>query len=209
MQRLVVLALSVVVFVTLLGAGPAGAAKPDRYRSQIFNAYWNSRHKISHHTYHKTQWYTGVYSSGDEFFSDLYKNVQRCTRHAGHTRCKEITNWYGSIRDLGTGSFAIDRKLDTGTLTATYRLDDAQTGKLVGVTAVTVNLIGVGDVATERSRETYTEGCRTFRYSSKSSERAAYATGTFQIGTQAAEKFGFTADAFMSRGSQLEFSKTC
>src|SRR2546423_15514969 len=126
MQRLVVLALSIVLFATLLGTDPAVAAKPERYRSQIFNAYWSSRHKISAHTFHKTQWYTGVYSSGDEFFSDLYRNVQRCTRHAGHLRCKEISNWYGSVRDLGTGSFVIDRKLDTGALTATYRLNDAE-----------------------------------------------------------------------------------
>jgi hypothetical protein len=208
MRRLIVLILGVAVLATL-SASPASAAKPDRYRSQIFNAYWNSRRKISNTTYDKTQWYAGVYSSGDEFFSDLYRNVQQCTRHAGQTRCKEISDWYGSIRALGTGSFVIDRKLDTGTLTATYRLDDAQSGQFVGVTAVTVNLIGVGDVGTDRYRETYTDGCRTFRYSSKSSHRNAYATGTFQIGTQAAVKFGFTADAFMSRGSALEFSKSC
>ena len=84
MKRFVVLVLSLAVFLTL-GMNPAGAAKPERYRSQAFNAYWNSRQRIDRNTYDRTQWYAGVYSSGDRFFSDLYKNVERCTRRAGHS----------------------------------------------------------------------------------------------------------------------------
>src|SRR6266571_8858038 len=144
MQRFAVLVLSMALFVTL-GTNPAGAAKPDHYRSQVFNAYWNSRRKIDRTTYVRTQWYAGVYSSNDQFFSDLYKDVVRCTRHAGHTRCRSVSDWYGSIRHLGAGSFSIDQKLDTGTLTATYRLRDSRAGTLVGVTAVSVALVGVGD----------------------------------------------------------------
>ena len=208
MRRVVVLVLSLAVL-GALGMSPANAAKHERYRSEIFNAYWNSHHKVDSTTFDRQTWYVGVYSSGDNFFSDLYRSVEQCSKLSGHIRCKQVSYWYASIRKLGSGTFSIDRKLDTGSLTATYDLVDKTNKVDLGTTNVSVSLTGYGNLSSYTDRETYTDGCRSFRYSDKSKSRSAYASGTYQIGSDPSQSFGFTSNAFMSRGSSVDFSKTC
>jgi hypothetical protein len=207
MSRFVLVAMAATVLVgSAVGTASAG---PDKSTSQIFNAYWDSRHKVDDTHYLRTEWYSGVYSSGSGFFSDLYKSVDLCSHQSGRTRCSEEDYWYGSIDSLGTGSLNIDSKLDTGAFTATYSLRDEFTKKVVGTTTVTVNLTGYGNISSEKYRDTYTNGCTTVKESGTSQWRAAYATGTYTIGTQAPEHFGFTDNAYMRIGSSLEFVKTC
>jgi hypothetical protein len=207
-RRAMVLVLTLAVLVPW-GMSPANAAKHQRYKSEIYNAYWSSRKKIDSNTYVETTWYSGVYASGDNFWSDLYKSVDRCTKVSRRIRCHGVSYWYGDIRALGTGSFTIDRKLETGSFTGTYTLKDETNKTLIGTTTISVNLTGTGSISTYSDRETYKSGCRTFRYASKSKQRSATATGTYQIGSHPAKSFGSTSNAFMSRGSQLNFSKTC
>jgi hypothetical protein len=195
-----------------LGAMGAQAAKPDKYDNKFFDAYWNSRRKIDHDTYLKTTWYSGVYVSGDSsFWSDLYKNTELCHRLDGRDRCSQRANWYDSIDSLGSGSFTIDTRLNSGQLTATYELHDysAHHQPLVGITAVTVDLVGVGTVTKSTQRYTYSDGCNTYRYSGRSKSRSAEASGTYQIGTDAARNFGTSDDSTMSAGTSIEVSHTC
>ena len=193
-----------------LGTQIANATKPERYSSQVFNAYWNHRRKIDNHKFRLSQWYTGVYSSGEDFWSDLYKSVSVCTHDDnGRQRCKSKSYWYGAIQDLGSGSFSVDQKLESWSLDATYPLEDARTEEPLGDTTVSVQLTGVGSITKYSDRETYQDGCNTFRYSSRSEQRGAEATGTYRIAGQDGKNFGRTTDAFMSQGSNLQSSKTC
>jgi hypothetical protein len=195
-----------------LGATGAQAAKPEKYDNTFFNAYWNSRRKVDNDTYLRTTWYSGVYLSGnDSFWSDLYKNTEVCQKLEGRDRCHQKTNWYDSIDSLGSGSFTIDSRLDGGQLTATYRLRDysGHTHTLVGITTITVDLVGVGNVSKSTERYTYTDGCNTYRYSGRSKSRNAEASGTYQIGTDAARNFGTTDNAYMSTGTSIELAHSC
>jgi hypothetical protein len=195
-----------------LGTGIASAGKPERYVSQSFNAYWNHRRKIDRTHYIQSQWYAGVYDSGEDFWSDLYKSVRLCTKgDDGRTRCRSKAFWYGDINDLGDGSFTIDSQLETGSLEATYRLEsrEGRDEELIGRTTISVQLTGVGDISKNSYRATYQEGCNTFRYTSRSEYRRAEATGSFSIKGGTEGSFGTTQDGYMSQGSSMDFSKTC
>lgn len=211
MRKALVILWGALLLVSMGGTG-AQAAKPDRYQNKFFDAYWNSRRKVDNDTYLRIQWYSGVYVSGEgDFWSDLYKHVDVCQKRDGRDRCHQKANWYDSIDSLGSGTFSIDGRLDVGQLTATYRLKDysEQHHPLVGVTAVTVDLVGVGDVTKRSERYTYSDGCNTYRYSGRSKDRDAEASGTFQIGTDVARSFGTTDNAFMSAGTSIEVDHTC
>jgi hypothetical protein len=195
-----------------LGATGAGAARPEKYDNRFFNAYWNTRRKVDNDTYLRTTWYSGVYTSGEgDFWSDLYKDVERCQKLDGRDRCRQKTYWYDSINDIGSGSFTIDSRLDGGQLTATYQLRDrsGHDHQLIGSTLVTVDLAGVGNVSKSTERYTYDDGCNSYRYSGKSKSRDAQASGTYQIGTDAARSFGTTDNAYMSAGSSITVEHNC
>jgi hypothetical protein len=195
-----------------LGATASRAAKPERYDNKFFDAYWNSRRKIDHDTYLKITWYSGVYVSGEgSFWSDLYKNTDLCHRRDGRDRCQQRANWYDSIDSLGSGSFTIDSRLEGGQLTATYELHNysGRHHPLVGITTVTIDLVGVGTVTKRTERYTYDDGCNTYRYSGRSKNRDADASGTYQIGTDAARNFGTTDNSSMSVGTAIEVTHNC
>lgn len=207
--------LAVLIGASLLvpfGAIAANAAKPSRYTSTSFNAYWDTRRKIDNDTYLRIEWYSGVYDSGEgNQWSDLYKDVERCDKRVGHDRCHQKTWWYDSIDNFGTGGFTVDRRLDTGHLDATYRLVSYDHGgrTLVGVTSVSVDLVGVGDLNKTRYSYTDQEGCSKYTYSGRSESRSATATGTYTIGDAAPANFGSTDNANMSAGTNVEVVHTC
>ncbi len=187
---------------------PGASAAPQKYNSKVFNAYWTTRQWIDSDTYLRTTWYSGVYESGDGFWSDLYKDVERCDQRAGNDRCKSVRFWYGDINDLGTGSFTMDSKLASGHLTATYKLQTYKRGQrvVIGKTTVSVDLVGTGHVARSSDSSTYSSGCVRFSYRDHYKTRDANATGTYQIGTGTAHDFGGVSDpgTFMSVGKALE-----
>jgi hypothetical protein len=200
---------SVVGVMLLLPLGALGArAAPEKYPSKFFNAYWNTRAKIDSTDYKKIQWYSGVYDSGDgNFWSDLYRSVQRCEKRDGPDRCHGGSFWYGDINDLGDGTFTMDSTLTTGHLDATYRLHTWQNGQriLIGKTAISVDLVGTGDVTRSSESYTYTSGCYRYSYRGHSKNRDADATGTYQIGSDPAKDFGGVSDfAYMSVGKAIE-----
>ena len=207
MRRTIVVLVGALLLVPAWTTG-ASAAKPERYDNRFFNAYWNSRRKVDHDTYLRVTWYSGVYASGDDdFWSDLYKDVERCQKRDGRDRCHQKTFWYDSINSIGSGSFDIASTLDGGNLTATYRLRDGSTR--IGPTTVNVDLTGVGDVTKSTERYTYDDGCNSYRYSGKSKSRDAQASGTFQIEGGDVQSFGTTDNAYMSAGTSITISHEC
>jgi hypothetical protein len=211
MRRAIVVLLGALLLVPAWATG-ASAAKPQKYDNQFFNAYWNSRRKVDHDTYLRITWYSGVYVSGDtDFWSDLYKDVESCQKQTGHDRCHQKSYWYDSINSIGDGSFTIDRTLNGGNLTATYRLRDrsGRHSTLIGNTTVNVDLVGVGDVSKSTERYTYSDGCETYRYSGRSKSRSAQASGTFTIEGGDSGNFGTTDNAYMSAGSSISIEHDC
>jgi len=211
MRRAIVVLVGALVLLPAWTTG-ASAARPERYDNRFFNAYWNSRRKVDRDTYLRITWYSGVYTSGaDDFWSDLYKDVERCQKLNGRDRCHQTSYWYDSIDSIGDGSFDIDRTLNGGTLTATYRLRDrsGHRSTLIGDTTVNVTLVGVGDVSRSTERYTYSDGCETYRYSGKSKSRDAEASGTFRIEGGDGGRFGTTDNAYMSAGTSITIEHDC
>lgn len=212
MRRFIAVLLGAALLVPIGSVG-AHATRPERYKSVYFNAYWNTRRKIDHDTYLRTTWYSGAYDSGEgEFWSDLYKDTERCQKRDGADRCRQKSYWYGDINSVGDGgSFAIDGTLDAGNLVATYRLHTYDHGhrRLVGATTIAVDLVGTGDLQEYRESYTYTDGCNRFTYRGRYRTRDATATGTYAIGDAAARSFGESDFVYMSAGTSISHQHTC
>jgi hypothetical protein len=208
-----ILAMAVVAAVGLVGLGaPAANAVSEKYQSRSLNAFWHIRKTVDADTYLRTTWYAGAYQSGEgDFWSDLYKETQRCQVRDGRDRCREVSFAYGAIRDLGDGSFTVDRKVTTGHLKATYRLHTYRDGERVnlGPAHIVADLTGRGDVW--RSRESYSSHskCDHYRFSGTWRFRRALATGTLDFRGVEGRDLGTTRDAGMAAGETIEVSHSC
>lgn len=210
MRRAVILMVGAALAVSMF-ASPASAA--DRSKSQSYNAFWHIRTRVDRDTYLRITWYAGVYATGEDFWSDLYRSTQVCERGSGRDRCRSGPYLYGVIDDLGDGTFELDRGLDSGTFVATYPMEVYRHGdeRDVGDITIEVGLVGEGSLSTGSYRERYTneEGC-TQVYSSRWEYRQAIASGvlTFERSGETRD-IGDTDDANMGRGNNLSISHGC
>ncbi len=209
MRRLLLLG-ALVVALLPFGAPSAGAVT-ERYQSQTLDAFWHSKKVVDADTYRRTTWYAGVYESGDDFWSDLYKDVQRCQVREGRDRCRGVSSASGAIRDLGDGSFSVNRRLSAGHLEATYRMHTYRDGERVplGPAHIVADLTGRGDVS--RSQDSYSSHskCDHYRFSGKWRWRRALASGTLDFRGVEGKNLGTTRDAGMGRGQQIEVEHSC
>ena len=154
-----------------------------------------------------------MYDSGEgNFWSDLYKDTERCQKLEGHDRCRQKNFWYDDIREVGDGgSFSIDSTLEGGSLVATYRLHTYDHGDriLVGVTTIAVDLVGTGDINQYKESYSYTDGCERYKFHGRSKSRNAIASGTYTIGDAAARSFGESSNAYMAAGRSISIYHEC
>jgi hypothetical protein len=184
MRRLFVVMVVLALSLAFVPAVHAGQPEPgrERYETQGVNAFWYSTRRISSDVYLRITWYLGAYQS-EEFWSDLYRSVERCERRPGRDRCRGKSNQTGVINDIGDGSFTVAADFSTAHLEATYRLrhyDDNGNpkGPAVSYTAV-ADFEGVGEIITSRNEYSVWVGdCLQERYRSKYESRDSFATGS-------------------------------
>jgi hypothetical protein len=212
------LALLVGVLVLVPFGGPTASAVPERYASKSYNAFWHSRHRIDRDTYRRTTWYAGVYVSEEKsdesfFWSDLYKSSERCERREGRDRCRSAgIQLYGVIDDLGRGEFTLDPGLKTGYFEATYPMErqNGRHSSSIGKIRISVDLVAVGEVTTYRESYAYSFDCYRVRYSGRSEEAQAKATGVLTfLRDDRTIQLGGTKDAWMSQGESMSIEHTC
>jgi hypothetical protein len=200
-----------VVFALSLAVAPAAQAGQtptrERHETQGVNAFWYLNREISSDVYLRITWYLGAYQ-GDEFWSDLYRTVERCERRPGRDRCRTKSNMTGVIEDIGDGSFTVAADLSTAHLEATYRLrkyGDGPTGPAVSYTAV-ADFEGVGELITSKSEYTVWVGdCLQEKYRSRYESRDSFATGSINGRDVTTED----QDAGIGRGFELYVFNDC
>jgi hypothetical protein len=216
MRRLIVLAVGIPVAFSLTLPARALTGPRERYDTAGLDAFWHSTRKIDRSTYLRTTWYAGAYvSEGHQeylFWSDLYKDVQRCEERDGRDRCRTAAYWVGVIDELAEGeSFSVDHKLATGQLIATYRLRQRDGGGWVGPRrTVTVNatLTGLGEMhRSEYSEEDWEGHCLVWGYEDRSVRREAIAAGT--LSGDVTRSLGRTRDASLSSGRSAFVEGDC
>jgi hypothetical protein len=215
-MRKALTALITTSLVLSVGIQAAQAARPfhEGYQSTDVNAFWHSKVKVDNDTYLRITWYAGAYDNAEEgFYSDLYRNVEKCQKRNGPDRCRyqQSLAWYGFTRRTDTNSFTIDKQLTAGHLDATYKLFRSVDNKrvFVGRFHVVADLVGTGDLVRGRSSYTEHEGCTTFKYSGKYAYRQATATGTLTRGDEIARDLGATNDANFGENQFVDISHTC
>lgn len=206
MRRLTAILLGAILVLSL--GGPAGAAKPEKFRwdNAGLNAFWYSTKDLKGRAYKEIVWYVGVYQSTDWVFSDLYKSVARCERRPGRDRCR-LVRWSEGFSDLEGATFDVDRNLSNGILKEKYRLTtyDRRGERVNRFRArIVAELEGVGDLYRERDSYRSGSGCTQFRYEFRGAYRDAEATATIN-----GNSLGETHDAWMSSGGEATFEKTC
>ncbi len=210
MRRFWVIVLGAALLVPL--AAPGASARPERYTSRSYNAFWYLTREIDADTYLNITWYAGVYDSGEGFWSDLYRYAERCERRPGEDRCRSRPYMVGVIEDLGDGSFTLDKRLDTGTFDATYPMEIYDDGeeRRAGRIHITVNLVGTGGLAISRETSVYQEDCLRVRYSGRWEYRQATASGTLTFGrTGGTLDLPDTEDANMRQGRTMSIIHEC
>jgi hypothetical protein len=207
MRKLLVAGLLTAMMVS--GGRVAGAA--ERYESQSVNSFWHQRKQVDADTYLRTTWYAGAYQTGEGFWSDLYKNVRRCEKRQGRDRCRRTSFTVGVIRDIGAGSFSVNRGLGEAHLEVTYRLRKFVDGKrvIVGKAHIVANFEGVGDVVRSRDSYSFHSKCDHFSYSGKWRYRSALARGTLDFKDLQGKDLGATRDANIARGQTVEVQHNC
>jgi hypothetical protein len=199
---------------SLSGQAQAAEQHHERYQSSYVNAFWHSRVTVDSDTYLRITWYVGAYDSGEQgFFSDVYRDVDRCQKRDGRDRCNysRALSWYGYTSRSSTNSFTIDKRLTEGHLDAYYKLYRYVSGEkeFVGRFHVVTDLTGTGDLTFGRESYTEHQGCTTFKYSGKYAYRQATATGTIARGDEAATDLGSTNDANFGESQFVDISNTC
>jgi hypothetical protein len=216
MRRLIVVAVGMSAVFSLTLPAQALTGPRERYDTIGLDAFWHSKRRIDRTTYVRTTWYAGAYISDghqeSDFWSDLYKDVQRCEERDGHDRCRSAAYWVGVINELGAGdSFSVDRKLTTGELIASYRLRQREDGQWVGrAQTVEVNATLAGRGATRRSEyseEEWEGHCLVWGYESRSIRREAVATGS--LSGDVSKSLGRTRDAGLSSGRSAFVEGDC
>jgi hypothetical protein len=209
----VFVALVAVAAVSSLWVSPAVARQRERFQSTGLDAFWHSERRIDRDHYLQITWYAGAYVSqqGDRtrFFSDLYKDVDRCERREGRDRCRNHAFLVGYRKSLGVGeSLEVDRRLTSGSLHLTYPMKErvdrewVRTGQQITVDAT---LAGSGDLyRSEYSESSWDGHCLVFSYESSYQRREAVATGT--LSGDVVLDLGDTRDSGLSRskGSIVE-----
>jgi hypothetical protein len=216
MRRLIVLAVGISVALCLTLPAQALTGPRERYDTIGLDAFWHDTRRIDRSTYLRTTWYAGAYvSEGHQeylFWSDLYKDVQRCEERDGRDRCRTAAYWVGIIDELARGdSFSVDRKLTTGRLIATYRLRQRDGGGWVGgrrIVTVNATLTGLGEThRSEYSEESWEGHCLVWGYEDRSVRREAVATGT--LSGDVTRSLGRTRDAGLSSGRSAFVEGDC
>jgi hypothetical protein len=210
MRRLWVLVLGVALLIPL--AAPAASGRPMREQSRSYNAFWYLTREVDSDTYLNITWYAGVYESGDGFWSDLYRYVERCERRPGRDRCRRGAYMVGVIEDLSGGTFTLDQDLTSGVFEATYPMEIYRNGheRRVGRIGIAVNLAGTGDLSTSRETSYYEEGCLRVRYSGRWQYRQASAAGTLTFHrTGGTLELAATEDANMAQGRSMTITHEC
>ncbi len=210
MRRLVVIILGATLL--LSSVATHASARPERSTSRSYNAFWHLTRKVDADTYLNITWYAGVYDSGEGFWSDLYKYVERCQRGPGRDRCHSGPYMVGVIEDLGDGAFTLDKGLDTGTFDATYPMEIYDDGeeRRAGRIHITVGLTGTGDLSVSRQTYYYEEGCLRVRFSGSWESRQATATGTLTfVRTGGTLDLASTEEANMSQGRSMTITHEC
>jgi hypothetical protein len=197
-------------------SGQAQAAEPrhENYQSSYVNAFWHSRVAVDNDTYLRITWYVGAYDSGEQgFFSDVYRDVERCEKRSGRDRCsyRQALSWYGYTSRSGANSFTVDSQLTAGHLDAYYKLYSYVDKErvLVGRFHVVADFSGTGDLTKGRESYSQHQGCTVFKYSGKYAYRDATATGTIARGDEAAQDLGETKDANFGASQFVDISHTC
>lgn len=194
-------------------AAPSGAtAAPERYTSRSYNAFWHITRKVDADTYLRITWYAGVYESGEGFWSDLYRYVERCERRPGRDDCRRGRYMVGVIEDLGRGSFELDKRLRTGTFEATYPMEVYANGHehRAGRIHIAVSLAGTGGLSSSRETGVYEEECLRVRYSGRWEYRQATASGTLTfLKTGRTPRLPDTEDANMAQGQSMSITHEC
>lgn len=211
MRRLSVLMVVLALSLAVVPAAQAGQSEPvrERHETQGVNAFWYSTRELSSDAYLKITWYLGAYE-GEEFWSDLYRSVERCERRPGRDRCRNRSNQTGVIEDIGDGSFTVAADLSNAHLEATYRLrhyDDNGNpkGPAVAYTAV-ADFEGVGELITSKSEYTVWVGdCLQEKYRSRYESRDSFATGSINGRDVTTED----QDAGIGRGFELYVFNDC
>jgi hypothetical protein len=154
----------------------------------------------------------GIYTSGDEIWSDLYQSVYKCRRVDGRRRCNRVLSRYGDITDLGDGSFTMSNDLSEGHLEATYELTTRTADRRIpGTTTwwISADFAGTGELARNAYSDSYTSGCTTWRFRSRGVSRGGEATGTLVKPNGEARDLGSTDDAWAYSAKRFSFFRTC
>ncbi len=216
MRRLIALMVGMLAVVSLALPAQALTGPRERYDTIGLDAFWHSERRVDRTTYLRTTWYAGAYLSEDHhestFWSDLYKDVQRCEERDGRDRCRTASYWVGVINELGRGdSFSVDRKLTTGRLIATYRMRQREGQEWVGkrrTVRVDATLAGRGVVhRSEYSEEEWEGHCLVWGYESRFIRREAVATGS--LSGDVVKRLGETRDSGLSSGKSAFVEGDC
>jgi hypothetical protein len=210
MRRLWIIVLGAVLLFPL--AAPGASARPLRENSRSYNAFWYLTRRVDANTYVNITWYAGVYESGDSFWSDLYRYVERCERRPGRDRCRSGPYMVGVIEDNSSGTFTLDAGLATGVFEATYPMEvyDGGDEHRAGRIHIAVGLTGTGDLSISRETYYYEEGCTRVRYSGRWEYRQASATGTLTfVRTGNTLDLAATEDANMRQGRSMQITHEC
>ncbi|HEV8571661.1 MAG TPA: hypothetical protein VGR49_01270 [Actinomycetota bacterium] len=210
MRRVWMAALAAALVVVMAGPGQAVELSHERSKGGSANAFWYRTKNISPTKYRFTTWYVGVFTGGEESWSDLYQEVDMCRRRPGRDRCRLVKYRIGVINLTGEGdSFTVEGRARSAELSATYPLQEYDSDwKEVGEpvpTLIETHFEGVGELRRSTYTEQYSSGCSVFRYTFKGTSRSAIATGTMD-GTRS---IGSTDQAYIAHSVSVSYERTC
>jgi hypothetical protein len=202
--RRVFLVTAAACLATGLTAGPALASHThQRFHSEAAFAVWQTKTPISSTEFKVTTWFVGLFPSNHGTFSDVEREVAKCTKVNGHLRCRGVSFAFG-FRRLSASQFTFDsRHLNSASVDATYQLRQFKPRRTFRVKIV-ANWAGTGKISRSHGTDNFHSGCLSFHASFKDRQRAAVATGSVN-----AKSLGSTKRASLSTDTSLVIRHTC
>ena len=185
-------------------AGPALAATHHHGRSSntyVF-AVWRSRTSLGKGQFELTSSFVNVFQYEGRISAQVGRDVVKCKRVNGRTRCRSVSFSVGFARNLSASQVSVDRKkLQSAHLDAAFKVRTFVRGKRPTTSTVTVvaDWTGTGKIIRSGGISTYRSGCLHFHDVFHGRSRAATATGSFNkvaLGTATRALLATNTDSF-------------